>query len=571
MTVLSKMTGYEPGADLDGEVVRSDDKAAVVRDGAGARALTAVGSGLVRFGGGYGLAIGAGAGALYVAGLPEYLDLLTVGACAACAARSAVEGWTWHRAGGRAAERRRRKYQGEASPLHVREKLSPRAAARKMKGLAPDLHPSLSYLPVGTTTRRPAQQVALSRAESVAVFGGPQTVKTALLSNWVLEAPGPVLATSSRADQWRHTVAEREKMGPVLVLDADGYGPGTNFAWKPEEGCENPAVAIRRAGDFMHASPRDTSGKDAWHEDRGARLLRMALHAAALSGGNMFDVRRWVRDPEDEIFAKALSSRLAAPDWAGELEALISQDGDFLNSAVTSAQAALGWMDDPELAAVACPQGPGLDVGAFLRYGAGSVYLIGSKRPYGSLTPFFSAFASEFLEQARHLAEEQGGRLRMPLTIVADEAATTAKLDFERWCAVSAGYNITIVAGFQTVHQLEVGWGTGSQADTILSLFTSKIFAGGMTSPAELERVSVVCGERDTWRREGGGKSRSTERLFPPERLRLMPDFNVLVMHRNAKPVQVVVRPVWNHPRYQPVTIVAAGNVSADVSQGGTS
>ena len=474
--------------------------------------LSSLAVGAVRNGGGYGAAIGVGEAVCAAAGINPMLDLAVVGACCFHCAQRAWEGWTWHREGGRAAVRRRRKYQGEATFLEVARTLSPAAAAKKMQRLAPSLPAELSFIPIGHTVHRPRQQVAVSRAESIGVFGVPQSLKTALISSWILEAPGCVLATSSRADQYRHTVTEREKMGTVLTLDADGFGPGTNFAWSPVAGCEDPEVAMRRAGDLMHAAPRDPGGKDRWHEQRGAVLLYQALHAAALAGRDMFTVRQWVQQPDGhEEFLKTLLREDAAPGWAQALEALTAGEPDYVMSAVSSADSALTWMDSPRLAAVACPQAngepaPGLDIAAFLREGRGSVYLIGSEKPYGSLTPFFSVFVTEFLEQARILAECQGGKLPVPLLIAADEAATTAKIDLRRWLAVTAGYNITTVAGFQAFSQIEEGWGGQAAADVILQLLSTKVIAGGFTSASALEALSFVCGERSTWHRERGVK-----------------------------------------------------------------
>jgi hypothetical protein len=555
VTVLSRMTVVS-GPDLKSDAPARPGKL-VPRDPVLAEHLVAAGRGLIRFGGGYALASGAGAVVCVAAKVPVDLDLLVVGACLAHGVQRASEGLTWHFAGGRAARRRRRKYQGEATPFDVRRALSPSAAVKKMARLAPALPAQQAAIALGTTVHRPAQRVAVSRAETILVAGVPQSIKTAWISTAVLEAPGTVLATSSRGDQYRHTVLAREDRGEVLVLDADGYGPGTNFAWSPVAGCADSEVAIRRAGDFMQASPRDSSGKDVWHEQRGTELLQWVLHAAALTGASMLDVLAWVRCPDDERLAKALRGEKAAPGWADALEAMIDEGPELLNSAVASAKAALGWLNSRVLSAVACPEpGGGLDIPAFLRAERpGTVYLIGSERAYGSLTPFFSAFVSEFMEQARVLAEQSGGRLPVPLTIAADEAATTARIDFKRWCAVTAGYNITVIAGLQALSQLSA-WGGAEDQETIMTLFSTKVFAGGMTSPGELERVSVVCGERETWEREGRGKARRPERVYPPERLRLLQDMHALVMHRNCKPVQVRIRPVWNHPGYRPVTIV---------------
>lgn len=518
--------------------------------------MARAGAAAARFGGSYAVAAGAGMGVCAAVGINPMTDLLVVGACALHGGQRLAEGYAWHRRGGRTAMRRRRKYQGEATPLEVHRDLSPAAARKKMARLAPGLDPARAAVSLGVTAHRPVQHVAVSRAETIMVIGVPQTIKTALMSHMLIDAPGAVLATSSRADQYRHTVALREHAGPVHVLDADGYGPGTTFAWDPVDGCADPDVAMRRAGTLMHASPRDHSGKDAWHEARGAALLRWALHAGDLARGNMYDVRRWVQHPEDELFMKTLRGENAAPGWADSLGSLLLAGGDFLNSAVSSADIALQWMESPQLAAVACPRrGQGLDLAAFFRAPRpGTIYLIGSERPYGSLTPYFTTFATEFLEQARIAAERSGGRLPVPATIVADEAATTARLDFERWCAVTAGYNITVVAGLQTVSQLSA-WGSSDVQETILSLFSTKLIAGGATSNSELERLSALCGESDTWTKVPGGKTWGKERVFPIERIRLLPQFHALVVHRNAKPVQIEVARVWERPDYSPVTI----------------
>lgn len=553
-TLLQRMT--MPGSGRDPEAPGGQPG---VIDNALTSSAASVGRAIASNGGGYGVAAGAGLGVCAVAGLNPMLDLLVVGACCYHCTARVYDNLTWLSSGGWLAQRRRRKYQGEANPWEVAQTLSPAFAAKKMKRLAPDLPPVLSYLPLGITAHRPRQQVAISRAESVAVFGVPQSLKTALISSWILESPGPVLATSSRADQYRHTVTEREKLGQVHVLDADGFGPGSSFAWSPVSGCEDPVIAMRRAGALMDASPKDPGGKDRWHEDRGARLLRMALHAAALTGQNMYAVRAWCQDPNEPEFLKALQLSQTAIDWDAGLMALCSQDGDFLASATTSAEGALGWMDDPSLAMLACPPaGQGLDIGQFLASGNGTVYLIGSEKPYGSLTPYFSAFVTEFLEQARILAERQGGRLRTPLMVAVDEAATTAKIDLKRWLAVTAGYNITMICGFQAVQQIEEGWGGPAAAEVILEMLSTKIIAGGFTSMATLERLAGICGHRETWRKEGSVKVRDKELVFPPERLRQLRQFHALVIQRNCKPVEVRIQPVWEHPAHQEIRITDA-------------
>lgn len=550
MSILGKMVGVEPDPDAEGAGEPLVTLPAHVRHPGRALGRAAKSAGP------YAVAVGGTAAVSAVTGAPDWFTLMAAGGCAFHFGQGAVEGLLHRAKGGRAFERRRRRYQGEAGLLEVRGSLSVRSARRKMARLAPALDAGQAHITLGVSMHRPAQTVAVSRAESIAVIAPPQTLKTAFISDLILRAPGAVLATSSRADQWRQTTALRERTGPVLVLDADGNGPGTNFGWNPVAGCENPVTAMRRAGDFMHASPRDPGGKDSWHEDRGKRLMQLALHAAALSGRDMYQVRQWCQNPDEAAFLKALLRVGAARGWADTLEATLGQEPEFLNSATTSAEAALGWMDDPEMASVACPGFRGLDVARFLRNGDGTIYLIGSQRPYGSLTPFFTAFTSEYMEQARTLAERSpDGRLPVPMTLALDEAATTARVDLPRWLAVTAGYNITVVVGLQAISQLEANWGGPAQAEIILNLLSTKVIGGGVTSPADLERLSVICGEHRVWRRERGVKVHETARVFPPERIRLLDDLHALVVHRNSKSLEVRVPAVWENLAYRPVTL----------------
>jgi type IV secretion system protein VirD4 len=504
----------------------------------------------------YGLAVGGVAALSAATHAPDWFTLMAVGGCVFHYGDRVAEHFMHFTRGGRYHERRLRKYRGEAGLRELRGPLSVHAAQKEMGRLAPTLHPSRAHIEIGRSVRRPVRPVVIDRAQSALVVAPPQTVKTAWLSRVILDAPGAVLATSSRADQWRQTVAVRERLGPVLVLDADGRGPGTNFGWNPVDGCENPTAAMRIAGALMAASPRDPSGKDSWHEDRGRRLMQLAFHAAALVGEDICTVRIWCQRPEIEEFEKALLRPGAAPGWADTLSSLLGQEPEFLNSATTSAEAALGWLDDPELARVACPGRAGLDIARFLRQGNGTVYLIGKHRAHGSLTPFFTTFVSEYMEAATALAERQGGRLAIPMTLVLDEAATTARVDLAQWLAVTAGYNITVLVGLQNIHQLAAYWGGQDQAEIILGNLTTKIIGGGVTGAGDLEQLSVICGDHRVWRKENGVKVHETARVFPPERIRLLPRQHVLVVHRNTKALEVLASVVWEHPLYTPVTLV---------------
>jgi type IV secretion system protein VirD4 len=95
--------------------------------------------------------------------------------------------------------------------------------------------------------RAPSEEHAL-------IMAPPRTRKTGLLASMILTWPGPVVATSTKPDLFELTSGVRDRAGQPYVFNPQGIGavPST-FGWDPVPGCEEPAVAIRRADDFTTA------------------------------------------------------------------------------------------------------------------------------------------------------------------------------------------------------------------------------------------------------------------------------------------------------------------------------
>ena len=104
------------------------------------------------------------------------------------------------------------------------------------------------------------------------------------------------------------------------------------------------------------------------------------------------------------------------------------------------------------------------------------------------------------------------------------------------------------MAAIQKLSQLKSRWGEHDGA-TIFGNSTVKVFWGGATDHEDLEAISAVCGMRDTWdhvRNPDGGKTKQPrqERAIPPERIRMLGPDQVLVLHRNTRPVIAGVEPI---------------------------
>jgi len=492
------------------------------------------------------------------------LGVLTVAVAAVFRIRRALNR---RRAGGKSAMRQRAKYQGTATKREIRAKLSPRAIRRHAARTCPGLHPSEAHLEIG---RAEGQVIADTWSGSRLVYAPPQTLKTGLTACWAADAPGPLLAFSSRCDQYDHTYLARKARGPVWVLNADGEGGiPTDFAWSPVDGCRVRKTAMRRAGDLMAAAPHDPGGKDAHWDALSKDMLQYLLKAAdLLPDANITTVRRWASKP---LMAGKAAEVLGRhdPGWGEALVDMVTNalsDERYWSAISNGVGQALAWLEDDVMEAIACPApGAGVNLREFIEHGTGTIYVIGADREHGSLAPYFAALGAEAFHTARSVAEAQPGRrLRRPFVIVADEAATIVPLPWDRITAVSSGYGIGVTACVQADSQITERWGE-HRAKTIRTNFTVKIIGGGFTDRSELEDLSAVCGDRDTWehadaRAQAGPAHASRERLYPPERIRLLADWHALVLHRNTRPVEVKVTPVWKrrgYERVQPVTVAS--------------
>ena len=65
----------------------------------------------------------------------------------------------------------------------------------------------------------------------------------------ILDAPGAVIATSTRPDNLTATLRAREKHGPVAVFDPQHLAEGipAGMRWSPIRGCADPLTAMIRA------------------------------------------------------------------------------------------------------------------------------------------------------------------------------------------------------------------------------------------------------------------------------------------------------------------------------------
>ena len=450
--------------------------------------------------------------------------------------------WSRYRSGGRVAARRRRKYQGWASGRDLRRA---RASAAK---LTRRICPGAGLLILGTARR---QLVAVCRELSALYVGPPGYFKSAALACHGADAPGLLVTTSTKISLMLDILPYRD--GATWVLNPYGYGGiQSTLAWSPLEGCEDSAVAERRAGDLIDAAPRDPSGKDDHWDALSADMLKFLLHAAALDPrADIMTVRDWASDLEYAGRAVRILAERGEDDWDRQLLGLITtsaRDDRYWSAISSGVRAALAWLDNKVLKAAArTAPGEGFSVREFVRSGD-SVHLIGRSRKRGSSGPYVTALVAEIYEQVKQ--DAQSGRPgRRPATFVLDEMPLTCPgLPVHDMLAESREHLATFIMAVQTLAQLRAKYGD-EDGNTIRSACPVEVFTGGEKRHEDLTAVTDVLGERDTW--NGRMDELAKEPLMPPGALRLLKKGLAVIFIPECKPVRASLPVIWDRPGHQ--------------------
>ncbi|QTE31288.1 type IV secretory system conjugative DNA transfer family protein [Pengzhenrongella sicca] len=391
--------------------------------------------------------------------------------------------------------------------------------------------------------------------DSALLVGPPRMGKGLhLVIPWVLDAPGPVVVTSTRPDTLAVTMRARtERGGPVAIFDPQRLAglPG-GLRWSPVRGCEVPKTALVRARGLAAGAGfgRTVSDSDFW-SGQTETALRCLLHAAALDGRGAVDLYRWSLDPvlaEDAVAILACEPA-AATGWGEALDAAVHADPRTRDSVWLGVRQSLAALADPDVLTAVDP-GPreGFDPAAFLRE-SGTLYLLAAAVTSGSCAPLVAAFVEDITETARVVAARSpGARLDPPLLLALDEIANLTPLpSLPQLMAEGGGTGITTLAVLQSLAQARNRWGEHA-ADAIWDAATVKIVLGGLAKYRDLDDVARLLGEIDELtetrsRGRGGDRSSSTSMrmvpVMPPSVLRTLPFGTAVLLLRQTRPVVV--------------------------------
>ncbi|MCV7717824.1 TraM recognition domain-containing protein [Micrococcus luteus] len=403
--------------------------------------------------------------------------------------------------------------------------------------------------------------VFASYEESVVLIGPPRSGKGVhLLIGAILDAPGPVITTSSRADNLGATAELRKKKGPVALFDPQGLtGQPSTLKWSPITGCEEPRVANQRAASLIGASGLGSSSSNAEWQAPAITIMECLLHAAALGERTVDDLMRWGNNPaEAKEAVKILTEHpKAALNWNLVLKGIIEGDPKLLQSKWFGVEGAVKGLSVPEVRDVLRPNRfeETLDIDKFLTE-CGTLYIVGTKTGGSSAGPFLIAMMDAITERARELAAKSpGNRLDPPLSLVLDEIANISGAwpGLTQLMADGGGVGISPFAVFQSMAQARNEWGE-QQAQALFDAATVKVQLGGASNVSDLEQFAKLAGQRKimrTSKSRGKDHTSVSEQIHDTEvvsvsELRRLPFGWGILLNRNGRPILMRMTRWWD-------------------------
>lgn len=397
---------------------------------------------------------------------------------------------------------------------------------------------------------------------------GPRAGKTtSRVVPAIMEALGPVVATSNKRDVPDATRQPRSNVGRTWVFDPQQIAtePCTWFwdpiAWVGADGGIHAEVrAAQLAGHFAVGGEADT--RDAFFDPEGEDLLWGLILAAAAAKKPITQVYRWVTDPSEDEPIEILREHgheLAAGALIDQYHAPSRQRSGIFSTAKKMAGCLRyshvhQWVTAP---AAGEADRDAFDVEAFVT-SRDTLYPL-SKEGKGSTEPLLTALTVAVVEAASAEGERCGGRLPVPMLVCLDEAANIV-----RWPLLPKLYSHFGSRGIVVMTILQ-SWAQGVRCwgpDGMKALWTAanvKVVGRGQSDADFLRDTSELAGDHyeivSSTSQSRGREVRSatastswqrtTERTLTTSDLAAIPAERALVTVSGHRPVMVRLIPWW--------------------------
>ncbi|MFD3685641.1 type IV secretory system conjugative DNA transfer family protein [Nocardiopsis sp. NPDC058631] len=371
-------------------------------------------------------------------------------------------------------------------------------AGRRGRGLK-DADVGLTIGDMRGDGNRTGSRLFASWEDTVLAFMAPRAGKTtAMAIPYVLDAPGPALATSNKADVWSATARIREHTTGERVWLFDPQQvthQGQEFWWNPLTDVRGVEEAYRLAGHFV-LTIDDDSKKDMWGPAARALLSQLIL-AAALAGRSLSAVGEWLHDtklpqPVDILFEHGFTAYAEA---LRETQNIVAETRDGI---YTTARTAARCLDDPQIMEWVTPPGvrplPEFEPRSFVT-SKQTLHLLSKSR--AASAPLIAALTDAIFLAGEEASEAQGGRLDPPLVAVLDEAANICKIaDLPDMYSHLGSRGIVPVTILQSYRQGVRVW-TENGMEAMWSAATVKVFGAGLDDHKIVDALSKLIGQHD--------------------------------------------------------------------------
>ena len=443
---------------------------------------------------------------------------------------------------------------GVARRTEILHDFGTRAVRKRGKFTRPGLaKPSIQDVS-WTLGRSRGVTIHVSTEESMVIQGAPRSGKGLyVVINAILDAPGAVVTTSTRADNLVVTMKARATTGrPVTVFDPQGMsGIPSTLRWSPVRGCEDPDIATRRA--LVITADTEMRGENAAWQKRSLIVLQCLLHAAALSGEGVSAFRRWSSSP---VLAREALEVLGRPGaamgWQADLMGILEDDPRNTSNSWIGVSAAVAPLSSPKVLAALDPhdESEEFDPKAFIR-ARGTLYLIGTRAGAAAAGSYLSALIDDIDNAAREMAfVSPGGRLDPPLSLILDEIANLAP-----WPGLpialsdGGGIGISTLVVLQSLSQARSGWSI-DEAATIWDSAIIKVIFGGGSDERDLRSLAGLLGERSvtlntrSWSAQGrqDGEQIRESPVISLDEIRRLPAGTALMLGRRTRPILLDLR-----------------------------
>lgn len=415
------------------------------------------------------------------------------------------------------------------------------------------------------------------RVEDPTIVIGPSRAGKGwyLILNWIVNAPGAVITTSSKMDNAVLTLKHRERVSPgnVWVFApgvAGGEALGYVLRWNPVDGCVNEETLIRRIHALIPKDAFSGSTSNGGHWDTlGQQLAAALFHAAACKGVGVDEIWRWVGAPQraTEAVEAIRAHPNGLPEQASFLESVLSMPPEQRATqwgVLPTALAFLGsglsrkWMNPAEHEQI--------DLAKFI-LNKGTIYLVGDKQSTGGYVRIIDGLLAEIDYYSKGLADAMGGRLDPPLTYLLDEAGNFEYQGLYELITAGGGRGRVGVAVFQAKEQL-AQYGR-DQVKVLWDAAVAKIVLPGGADNDDLRAMSSLLGEKWVNREQhsfGHGPasisvSEEKRSVLEANEIREMEAGYAIMFYRNLKAIIPKLNPFKQNPAY-PACKADAANLS---------